>query len=240
MNVSVIVFPGTNCDHDIEHTYARLLDAKVNSIWHRETDLKQPDLVVLPGGFSYGDYLRAGALAKVSPIMESIINFANKGGPVLGICNGFQVLCEVGLLPGVLLQNIGMKFLSRTVYMKVASTDTPFTRGYQQGDLLPCPVAHFDGNFFADDSTIDSLEQSDQVIFRYSSPEGVVDPSCRAWNPNGSVRAIAGICNEKRNVLGFMPHPERALETLVSEYGPDLKEGPKGMELFRSALEFVG
>lgn len=219
MSVSVVIFPGSNCDHDAIHCYEAILNQKVEQIWHRDTDLKSPDVVVVPGGFSFGDYLRTGAMAKVSPIMKSIKEFAAKGGPVIGICNGFQILCEAGLLPGALLQNIQMKFLSRFVNIKVESTSTPFTRQAKKGEVITCPIAHFEGNYFVDSDTLKRLEDNDQVVFRYSSPSGEVAFDNLEWNPNGSLHAIAGVTNEKRNVVGLMPHPERAVEKVVGYLG---------------------
>lgn len=211
MKISIIVFPGTNCEHDIEHTYGTLLKQDVKCVWHRDSDIGNPDIVIVPGGFSYGDYLRPGALARISPIMDEVKSFAGKGGPVLGICNGFQILCEVGLLPGALLQNRTRRFLSRFMTIEVEQTDTPFTSNYKKGDLITCPVAHFDGNYFADEDAISRLDDAGQVVFRYrdavlASAEG---------NPNGSVSKIAGVCNQQRNVVGLMPHPERVVQDIV-------------------------
>ena len=228
--VSIVVFPGSNCDHDVEHVYGKLLDATTSLIWHRERDLKNPDLVVLPGGFAYGDYLRTGALAKLSPVMAEVQKFAAAGGPVIGICNGFQILCESGLLPGVLLQNAGRKFLSQFVHMKVENSNTPFTRSIPTGSVITCPVAHGEGNFFADPETLKQIEGDGQVVFRYCDRSGLVDPSDRISNPNGSLNAIAGISNKKGNVVGLMPHPERSSEQLVGFMG-----GKSGLSIF-SAL----
>lgn len=230
MKVSVVVFPGSNCDHDVLHLYG-LLGQQVMSVWHRETDLKNPDLVVLPGGFSHGDYLRTGALAKLSPIMHEVRKFAEKGGPVIGICNGFQILCEAELLPGVLLQNLPRKFLSQFVYVKVEKNDTVFTRGIEPGHVLCCPIAHFDGNYFADDDTVKRLEDKGQVIFRYCDAQGKVDHDSRVSNPNGARNSIAGICNERRNVIGLMPHPERAAEKSVGYIG-----GQSGRVIFEASV----
>jgi len=231
MKVSIVVFPGSNCDHDMVYTYGSVLGAQVETVWHRDRDLKDANLVVIPGGFSYGDYLRTGALAKLSPVMEEVVKFAGKGGPVLGICNGFQILCEAGLLPGALLQNIGMRFLSRFVNIKVENTDTVFTREFQAGHLLNCPIAHFDGNFFADNEMLKSIEDNGQVVFRYCDQNGKVDYESRESNPNGSLKAIAGVCNQSKNVLGMMPHPERAIEHLVGYVG-----GDSGKAFFQSSI----
>lgn len=231
MKVSVVVFPGSNCDHDAWHVYHNLLAQDVNLIWHRDSDLKSPDLVVLPGGFSYGDYLRTGALAKISPVMRAVADFAAKGGNVIGICNGFQILCEAQLLPGALLQNIEMKFLSRFVTLKVENTKTAFTRKYKKDDLITCPIAHGEGNYFADSETVKRLEGEGRVVFRYCDKDGNVDPSNRETNPNGALNAIAGICSEKGNVVGLMPHPERACEELVGQYGKN-----SGLGVFTSSI----
>lgn len=230
MRISVVVFPGSNCDHDVLYLYS-LLGQQVESIWHRETDLKRPDIVVLPGGFSHGDYLRTGALAKLSPIMAEVRAFAAKGGPVIGICNGFQILCEAGLLPGVLLQNMRRRFLSQFVHFKIESNLTPWTRGLSQGEVLCAPVAHFEGNYFADEETLKSLEGEGQVVFRYCNSEGKVDNSDFSCNPNGAAHSIAGICSSQRNVVGLMPHPERAAEKLVGAFARD-----SGRRLFEASI----
>lgn len=227
MKVSVLVFPGTNCDHDTEYLYGKLLGAEVQTIWHRSKDLQNPDMVVLPGGFAYGDYLRTGAMAKLSPIMAEVKKFANSGGPVLGICNGFQILCEVGLLPGVLLQNKQMRFLSQFLNIKVENVETPFTKHLKKDSCITCPVAHFDGNYFLDGQDLKSLQKNDQIVFRYCDANGNVDPNNTKTNPNGSVLAIAGVCNKERNVVGLMPHPERAAEAVVGHFA-----GASGMQLF--------
>ena len=235
MKVSVVVFPGSNCDHDAIYTYERLLGCKVKSIWHRDHDLKNPDLVIIPGGFAYGDYLRTGAMAKVSPIMPDIAAFAKKGGPVLGICNGFQILCEAGLLPGVLLQNIQMKFLSQFVHMRVENVSTPFSRGFSKNEVITCPVAHFEGNYFADDQTLARLEGEGRVVFRYSNLIGETDYEDLTINPNGAAHAIAGVCNEAGNVVGLMPHPERAAERIVGFVGRDSGLGVLSSSVVSSA-----
>ena len=214
MLVSYIVFPGSNCDHDIEHAYSNVIKTDVKRVWHRDTDIGSPDLVVLPGGFSYGDYLRCGALAKLSPIMKSVVEFANGGGPVLGICNGFQILCEVGLLPGVLLQNTKMKFLSRFEHYKVESSNTPFTKSFSKGEVVRTPVAHFEGNYYIDSAGLERIQGNDQVVFRYCNENGE-----RTGALNGAVDDIAGVCNSERNVLGMMPHPERVCDESVAGVG---------------------
>jgi phosphoribosylformylglycinamidine synthase subunit PurQ / glutaminase len=217
--VAVVVFPGSNCDHDVIHSYGTVFGHEVIPVWHKEEDLRGADVVVLPGGFSYGDYLRTGALAKLSPIMQKVREFADAGGPVIGICNGFQILCEAGLLPGALLQNTGMRFLSQFVHMRVESAATPFTAKCEPGSVVTCPVAHFDGNYFADDDTIAELEREGRVVFRYCDAQGQVDPNNPEININGSRNAIAGIRNARGNVVGLMPHPERAVEQLVGFIG---------------------
>lgn len=228
MRVAVVVFPGTNCDQDIVHAYRDLLQVEAVPVWHRETDLRGADLVVLPGGFSYGDYLRTGALAKLSPVMESVRAFAEQGGRVLGICNGFQVLCEAGLLPGALLENVGRRFLSQFVHIRVEPSQAFFTQGVAAGSVITCPIAHFQGNYFADAETLRELEQHRQVVFRYCTGEGEVRGDDRTVNVNGSCHSIAGVSNRAGNVVGLMPHPERAVEALIGLVG-----GDTGLPLFR-------
>lgn len=230
MRVGVVVFPGTNCDQDIEHVYGGLLGAETVKIWHRDTDLQNVDLVVLPGGFSYGDYLRTGALAKLSPVMDSIRIFAADGGRVLGICNGFQILCESGLLPGALLENVGRRFLSRFVNIRVESRASFFTSTCERGSVITCPIAHFQGNYFADEKTLRELEENDQVVFRYCSADGALSDSVLDINVNGSIHSIAGVRNRLGNVVGLMPHPERAVERLIGDVG-----GNSGLSLFQHA-----
>jgi phosphoribosylformylglycinamidine synthase I len=212
MKFGVVVLPGSNCDHDAVHVARDVLGAEVEVLWHKETDLRGADCVIIPGGFAYGDYLRAGALAKFAPVMEPIRRHAADGGMVFGICNGFQVLTEAGLLPGALMRNEHLRFVSRDVFLRVEETDTPFTCELERGAVLRVPIAHGEGNYFADDATLDDLERNRQVIFRYCDAEGRVT---REGNPNGSARNIAGICNSGRNVLGMMPHPERCAEALL-------------------------
>jgi len=214
---AVIVFPGSNCDHDAYHAAKHVLGHEAEFIWHKETSLKGADVVILPGGFSYGDYLRTGAIAQFSPVMTAVREFAATGGPLLGICNGFQVLCETRLLPGALLRNKDLKFHCEHVRVRVEQTDTPFTARASVGQVLNLPIAHGEGNYFADEATLTALESSRRIIFRYCDAEGRVTDSA---NPNGSLRNIAGICSEGRNVVGLMPHPERACESpLGSEDG---------------------
>ena len=212
MKFGIVVLPGSNCDHDTLHVTRDLLGAEAEVLWHKETDLKGVDCVIVPGGFAYGDYLRAGALAKFAPIMEPIRRHAANGGLVFGICNGFQVLTEVGLLPGALMRNAHLRFLGRDVFLRTEQTDTPITSELQVGQILKMPIAHGEGNYYADDATLDELERNRQVIFRYCDSEGRITSE---GNPNGSSRSIAGICNRGRNVFGLMPHPERCSEPLL-------------------------
>jgi len=213
MKAAVLVFPGINRERDMARTLRLVSGSAPEMVWHGEHDLPAgTDLVVVPGGFSYGDYLRCGAIAARSPVMDAVRKFADKGGLVLGVCNGFQILCESGLLPGVLMRNENLRFICRDVYLKVERSDTPFTRGYNAGQVIRVPVAHGEGNYIADGETISKLEGEGRVIFRYSSPDGMID---RAWNHNGAINAIAGIVNERGNVLGMMPHPENHGEAEV-------------------------
>ena len=209
MKFGVIVFPGSNCDHDCYHVIKHVFGEEVSYVWHKDTDLGAFDCIVLPGGFSYGDYLRTGAIARFSPVMDSVVSFAERGGLVFGICNGFQILTEVGLLPGVLMRNRDLKFICEHVHVKVENNSTVFTGGYSEGSTLSIPIAHADGNYFADDDTLARLEAEGRVLFRYSAPDGAVTEES---NPNGSRSNIAGIVNAKGNVMGMMPHPERACE----------------------------
>lgn len=211
MRTVVVTFPGSNCDYDV-YQAIKSVGGEPEFTWHRDAELDDADAVVLPGGFSYGDYLRAGAIARMSPIMEQVVAFADGGGPVLGICNGFQILCEAGLLPGALTRNDTLKFESKDVWVRVESADTIFSRDYGKGQALRMPIAHAEGNYYADQATLDSLESGGQVVFRYCDPSGNDD---EGWNPNGSARSIAGIRNEAGNVLGMMPHPERAVEDVL-------------------------
>lgn len=208
----IIVFPGSNCDRDIATVTAGLLDQPTRFIWHQETDLHGVDVVVLPGGFSYGDYLRCGAIARFSPIMRAIIDHANAGKRVLGICNGFQVLTEVGLLPGALIRNRDLHFICDRVTVRVESNQTPWTQGYQSQQVITLPIAHGEGRYFADEDTLKALEDNGQILFRYSNPQGELTADS---NPNGSLHHIAGITNIQGNVLGMMPHPERAADRLL-------------------------
>ncbi|TNE66628.1 MAG: phosphoribosylformylglycinamidine synthase subunit PurQ [Bacteroidetes bacterium] len=212
MKFGVIVFPGSNCDDDMIHVLGDVMRQEVVKIWHKETVLPDLDCVVLPGGFSYGDYVRAGAIARFSPIMKAVKTFADTGGYVFGICNGFQILCENHLLPGVLLRNANQQFICENIWLKTETRNSPITSGLDLDQPLKIPIAHADGRFFADAKTLDELETNDQVLFRYCTPDGAVTPEA---NPNGAERSIAGICNARRNVFGMMPHPERAAEDVL-------------------------
>jgi phosphoribosylformylglycinamidine synthase I len=209
---SVVVFPGSNSDYDAFHVASKVLGEDAELVWHKDTDLKGADAVILPGGFAHGDYLRTGAIARFSPIMGAVKEFAERGGPVLGICNGFQVLLEAGLLPGAMVRNDSVKFVSRLVPVRVEQTDTPFTAACASQQVLNLPIAHGEGNYYAPPDVLNELESNRQVVFRYTSPAGVV---ANDFNPNGSLNSIAGICNRQRNVVGLMPHPERASEAML-------------------------
>jgi phosphoribosylformylglycinamidine synthase I len=212
MKFGVVIFPGSNCDHDAYYALSHNLGKQTIYLWHQSEDLEGCDAVLLPGGFSYGDYLRTGAIARFSPVMSAVTRFANSGGLVMGICNGFQILVEAGLLPGALLRNRGLKFICRTVYLRTQTVDTPFTCELQAGQVLGMPIAHGDGCYYADRGTLDQLERDDRIVFRYATPAGEIT---KAANPNGSLDNIAGIVSEGRNVLGMMPHPERASDPLM-------------------------
>ncbi len=226
MKFTIVVFPGSNCDHDAYHVAKHVLGQQAEFVWHKETSLGDADGVVLPGGFSYGDYLRSGAIARFAPIMNAVVEFAAQGGPVLGICNGFQVLLEAGLLDGAMLRNRELKFLCQQVYLRVEATDTPFTARCHAGAVLQMPIAHHDGSYYAAPDVLDRLERNRQIVFRYVDRAG---GESAAANPNGSIRSIAGICNEARNVVGLMPHPERACEAALGS--------TDGRILFESAVE---
>lgn len=228
MKFAVVVFPGSNCDRDCHHVLSRVLGQPVEYVWHREASLGGVDGVVLPGGFSYGDYLRSGAVAKMSPVMDAVRRFGERGGPVLGICNGFQVLLEAGMLPGAMLRNRSLRFICRDVYLRCASGRSAFSSGLEPGEVLRMPIAHAEGNYFLDDEGLERLRAHDQIVFQYCSREGEVSA---ASNPNGSVANIAGITNERGNVLGMMPHPERAAE--------DVLGGRDGRRIFEAALDAV-
>lgn len=211
MKAAVVTFPGSNCDYDL-YKAVQAVGAEARFLWHRDRGLDDVDVVLLSGGFSYGDYLRAGAIARFSPVMDDVVAFAEAGGPVVGICNGFQILCEAGLLPGALIRNASLKFQSESVWMRVERTDTLFTRDYAEGQLLRIPMAHAEGNYRADADTLERLEGEGLVLFRYVDRHGETSPE---GNPNGSANHIAGIVNEKGNIMGMMPHPERAMESVL-------------------------
>ena len=217
----VVNFPGSNCEQDAIHVIGQTAGTSVREIWHKETSLGDIDVLLLPGGFSYGDYLRCGAIARFSPVMKAVIDFASGGGIVLGICNGFQILVESGLLPGALISNESLRFVCRDLYVRVERDGIPAMNGIEKGDLLKMPVAHHDGNFFADEATLGAMEENGQVILRYCDENGEVTKEA---NPNGSLSNIAGVCNERGNVFGLMPHPERCAETLLG--------GDDGQKLF--------
>jgi len=226
MKFGVVVFPGSNCDHDTHHALGTVLKQPVEFIWHQSEQVNGFDAVILPGGFSYGDYLRTGAIARFSPVMRAVEKFARGGGLVLGVCNGFQMLLEAGLLPGAVLRNQGLRFICRHVHIRVENTDTPFTCAATPGQILKIPIAHSDGSYFCDDATLADLERNRQVIFRYTNPDGRDDA---AGNPNGAIANVAGISNREGNVAGLMPHPERAVEAALGS--------ADGRVIFRSMIE---
>jgi phosphoribosylformylglycinamidine synthase I len=232
MKFGVVVFPGSNCDDDMIHVLGEVMGQEVVKIWHKEYSLNgfEPgDCIVLPGGFSYGDYLRAGAIARFSHIMPAVVEFAQQGGYVWGICNGFQVLCEAGLLPGVLLRNSNQKFICKNTWLRVETEQSPITSGLQKGEVLQIPIAHAEGRYHADEATLQQLIDNEQILFKYCTPDGQLSD---AANPNGTTLHIAGICNAGRNVFGMMPHPERASEEALGN--------TDGRGLFESLLSFVG
>lgn len=226
MKFGVVVFPGSNCDHDAFYAIGDVLKKPVEFIWHQSQDLAGCDAVILPGGFAYGDYLRTGAIARFSPVMKSVEKFARSGGLVLGVCNGFQILLEAGLLPGAMIRNAGLRFICRHVHIRVEQTGTPFTCAARPGQILKIPIAHGDGNYTCDEATLSDLELHRQIVFRYTTPDGRDDA---AGNPNGSTANIAGICSRERNVAGLMPHPERAAELALGS--------ADGLVIFRSMIE---
>ena len=225
MKFSIVVFPGSNCDHDAYHAAKHVLGQDAEFVWHKETDLKGADVVILPGGFSHGDYLRTGAIARFSPVMTAVREFAASGAPVLGICNGFQILCEAGLLPGAMLRNRDLKFHCEHVWIRVEQTDTPFTASAATGQVLRIPIAHGEGNYYVEPEVLTALEQSGRVVFRYCDEYGQVTDTA---NPNGALNGIAGVCSERRNVVGLMPHPERACEPALAS--------ADGLVLFESVV----
>lgn len=228
MRFAVIVFPGSNCDRDCHHVLNRVMGVSADFVWHRDSDLSDFDAVVVPGGFSYGDYLRAGAVAKISPIMGEVAAFAARGGPVLGICNGFQILLECGLLPGAMLRNNTLKFMCRDVHLRVETTRSAFTAGLEEGRILRMPIANAEGNYTIDEDGLARLEDNEQIVFRYASKAGLVGDE---ENPNGSVSNIAAVANRPGNVVGMMPHPERASEAILGN--------EDGVSVFESALGWL-
>ncbi len=225
MKFGVLVFPGSNCDHDAHWVLSHVARQPVTFLWHESHDLENCDAIVVPGGFAYGDYLRTGAIARFSPVMEAVREFARKDGLVIGICNGFQILCESGLLPGALMRNTGLKYVCKQVHVRVENSNTPFTHALRQDEVLQIPIGHMEGNYFCDQPTRATLERDRRIIFRYCDPTGKISAEA---NPNGSVENIAGICNEGRNVLGMMPHPERASENQLG--------GSDGLKVFDSMV----
>jgi phosphoribosylformylglycinamidine synthase len=228
MKFGVVVFPGSNCDYDTFHVLRDVLDKETTFLWHKDHDLKNCDCIVLPGGFSYGDYLRSGAIARFSPLIQEITEFAQKGGLILGICNGFQVLLELGLIPGAMLRNKNLKFICKHIHIRIENDQTPFTRSSKAGQILKIPIAHFDGNYYATPETLIELKKNDQIVFRYSDPDGNISEMA---NVNGSMENIAGLMNLDRNVLGMMPHPERASEALIGS--------ADGKIIFESIIDYI-
>jgi phosphoribosylformylglycinamidine synthase I len=228
LRFGIVVFPGSNCDHDAYYVCKKILHQEAEFLWHKEADLKDADVVILPGGFSYGDYLRCGAIARFSPVMGEVARFAQRGGTVIGICNGFQILLEAGMLPGVLLRNQSLRFVCKYVRLRVDNANTRFTGRCLEGEVLALPVAHGEGNYFTDNDTLRRLEGNDQIVFRYCDADGAVTDDA---NPNGSLLNIAGVVNEQGNVLGMMPHPERASDPVLGH--------TDGQKIFRSIIESV-
>jgi phosphoribosylformylglycinamidine synthase subunit PurQ / glutaminase len=212
MKFGVLVFPGSNCDHDTYYAIEAIARQPVTFLWHETHDLENCDAIIVPGGFAYGDYLRTGAIAKFAPVMQEVKRFADSGGLVLGICNGFQILCESGLLPGALLRNAGLKYICKQVFLRVETSETPFTSDCHKDEVLKIPIGHMEGNYFCDPETLKTLKRQERIVFRYSNEAGAITPEA---NPNGSLDNIAGICSEGRNVLGMMPHPDRSSEALL-------------------------
>ncbi len=226
MKFGVLVFPGSNCDHDTHHVVDALVGQPVTYLWHASDDLQGCDAILVPGGFAYGDYLRTGAIARFAPIMQSVIRFAHSGGLVMGICNGFQILCESGLLPGALMRNASQRYICKQVHLRAETSDSPFTHGLAKGQVLQMPIGHMEGNYFCDEATLAALKQQDRIAFRYATEAGEITA---AANPNGSVENIAGILSEGRNVLGMMPHPDRSSESLLGS--------ADGLRLFQSLAQ---
>jgi phosphoribosylformylglycinamidine synthase subunit PurQ / glutaminase len=229
MKFGVLVFPGSNCDHDSYNVIAEIARQPVTFLWHDSAGLEDCDAILVPGGFAYGDYLRTGAIARFSPVMQSVKKFADAGGLVLGICNGFQILCEAGLLPGALMRNAGLKYICKQVYLRTETTDSPFTQTLTKGQVVKIPIGHMEGNYFCDAETLAALKADDRIVFRYSQADGAITA---AANPNGSLENIAGILNEGRNVLGMMPHPDRSSEQLLGS--------ADGFHIFESMVGVLG
>lgn len=227
MKFGILVFPGSNCDHDCYHVIKHVLNCEAEFVWHKEKELKGFDVIIIPGGFSYGDYLRTGAIAKFSPVMKAVKKFAGKGGLIIGICNGFQILLEAGLLPGAMLRNRSLKFICKDIYIRIENANTPFTSKCTDKKVLRIPIAHAEGSYFADSETLSSLNKNQQIIFRYSDKSGNITDLA---NPNGSAENIAGICNKEGNILGMMPHPERCAEAILGN--------EDGMLIFKSIINF--
>jgi phosphoribosylformylglycinamidine synthase subunit PurQ / glutaminase len=226
VKIGIVVFPGSNCDHDAHYVAETIMEQDARLIWHKEASIGDVDVIILPGGFSYGDYLRCGAIARFSPVMKDVVRFANTGGLVIGICNGFQVLTEAGLLPGVLLRNKSLLFICKYLHLRVENANTKFTNKCAQGDVLEIPIAHGEGNYFTDPETLKRIEDNQQVVFRYCAPSGDLTEEA---NPNGSIHSIAGIINETGNVLGMMPHPERASDPILKH--------TDGRKIFESIIQ---
>jgi phosphoribosylformylglycinamidine synthase subunit PurQ / glutaminase len=226
MKFGVLVFPGSNCDHDTYNVIEQIAQQPVAMLWHESEDLDGCDAILVPGGFAYGDYLRTGAIAHFAPVMQSVKRFAASGGLVLGICNGFQILCESGMLPGALMRNAGLKYICRQVHLRTEVTSSPFTNALRKGQVLQIPIGHMEGNYFCDDSTLAALKRDDRIVFRYATSEGEVTAEA---NPNGSLENIAGVLNEGRNVMGMMPHPDRSSEALLGS--------SDGFLIFQSMIE---
>ncbi len=229
MKFGVLVFPGSNCDQDTYHVIADVIAQPVTFLWHESCELENCDAIVVPGGFAYGDYLRTGAIAHFAPIMQAVKKFAGSGGPVLGICNGFQILAESGLLPGALMRNAGLKYICKQVYLRTETVDSPFTNRLREGEVLKIPIGHMEGNYFCDETTLRQLENQRRIAFRYATAEGEITPDA---NPNGSLANIAGILNEGRNVLGMMPHPDRSSEAMLGS--------ADGLRIFQSMAAALG
>jgi phosphoribosylformylglycinamidine synthase subunit PurQ / glutaminase len=225
MKFGVLVFPGSNCDHDTYNVIAEIAHQPVTFLWHDSEDLQNVDAVLVPGGFAYGDYLRTGAIARFSPVMQAVKRFADDGGPVLGICNGFQILTEAGLLPGALMRNAGLKYICKQVHLRTETTNSVFTNALKPGEILQIPIGHMEGNYYCDAKTLRELQSEDRIAFRYCTPSGQITPDA---NPNGSLDNIAGILNKKRNVLGMMPHPDRSSEQLLGS--------ADGLKIFASMI----